>query len=265
MWGGVVFSVNSDNYCLKASSQHSVIFPDLSWTRSLALISSQISRILKQVHWEYLWAVSAELLPQSIFQPRCLGKAVGHLFPDCYFWWWPTWPSGEAGWKTQLWHHRKRCLKLENYYSSDFIFITFHLPLNAIYFHKINLPPGLTCILKYLCSWNRQLNSSNVWVLFHFPHKAGKLTRIRGWRIWLVWWDVLYCCLHNYLCQIKEQNTSWQNALLTQFCTTTQLGDYLLILLISMTLSNPDGCEKSETQMRPKSWSPAFPAAAWIL
>lgn len=125
VWGGLVFSVNSDNYHLKASSQHSVIFPDLSWTRSLALISSQISRILKQVHWEYLWVVSAELLPQSVFQPRCLGKAVGHLFPDCFFWWWPTWPSAEAGWKTQLWHHRRRWLK------------TWKLLFFRLYFHNI--------------------------------------------------------------------------------------------------------------------------------
>lgn len=203
VWGGVVFSVNSDNYNLKASSQHSVIFPDLSWTRSLALISSQISRILKQAHWEYLWVVSTELLPQSVFQPRCSGKAVGHLFPDCYS------DGGQRGHLVRLAGRpsygitEEDDLKLKNYYSSDFIFITFHLPLNVIYFHKINLPSGLTCILKNLCSWNRQLNSSSVWFLWHFPHKVGKLTRIRGWRIWFVWWDVLYCCLHNYLCQIK--------------------------------------------------------------
>lgn len=106
--------------------------------------------------------MSTELLPQSVFQPRRLGKAVGHLFPDCYS------DGGQHGHlvrpagRPSYGITEEDGLKLENYYSSDFIFITFHLPLNVIYFHKINLPPGLTCILKNLLSWNRPLNSSNV-------------------------------------------------------------------------------------------------------
>lgn len=124
VWGGVVFSVNSNNYHLKASNQHSVIFPDLCWTRSLALISSQISGILKQAHWEYLRVVSTELLPQSVFQPRCLGKAVGHLFPDCFS------GGGQCGHlvrpaaRPSYGITEEDCLKLENYYSS-------------LYFHNI--------------------------------------------------------------------------------------------------------------------------------
>lgn len=102
---GLVFSVSSDDQHLKATNQRCVIFPDLYGTRILAWISSRISGILKQAHWEYLRTVSTEVLALCV--PAQMLGAVGHLFPHCD-WRWPMWPPGETGWKTQsqLYSHK---------------------------------------------------------------------------------------------------------------------------------------------------------------
>lgn len=87
---------------------------------------------------------------------------VGHLFPDCCS------DGGQCGHLMRLAGRpsygiaEDDSLKVENYHSLDFIFIMFNLLSNMIYFHKINLPPGLSCILINLFYWNMQLNSSNV-------------------------------------------------------------------------------------------------------